>query len=328
MYKRNKNTPNITNNCLKVKYSYVCGAGGATLGAHKAGFDIKCGMDKDSNAAQTWEKNFPQATHYREAAEDFVANKTRDYHVDVLHMSPPCQNRKNGIKIFQEVLNHFTRRGYSITWQVLDGANYGLPASRRIFILMAAAPGEMLPDFPKPTHSGFSGSKYDGLLPFATEAEILDSIAADAPNHDLARARDNLTLEPEPRDPKELMQCIMTDGGKSKYFYDGSRKMTDRELAACQSFPNNYELFGKTTSVRTQIGNAVAPIFAEAIYGRVRKSLEDFDALNAKYNSKSEEDKNDVEMGNDRVLGLMKNLSLATSELDDDSKKINVKVRI
>ncbi|CAG8953480.1 hypothetical protein HYFRA_00010230 [Hymenoscyphus fraxineus] len=180
------------------------------------------------------------------------------------------RNRKNSIKIFQEVLNHFRRRGYSITWQVLDGANYGLPASRRRFILMAAAT---------------SG-------------------------------------------PKELMQCIMTDGGRSKYFHDGSRRMTDRELAACQSFPNNYEFFGNTTSVRTQIGNAVAPIFAEAIYGRVRKSLEDFDALNAKYNSIFKEDNNDVEMGNDRILGLMKNLNLATSELDDDSKKIDVKVRI
>lgn len=63
----------------------------ATLGAQKSGFNITWGMDNDPNPSQTWKLYFPHATLYEEPADKFIANKTRNYRVDVLHISPPCQ---------------------------------------------------------------------------------------------------------------------------------------------------------------------------------------------------------------------------------------------
>lgn len=58
---------------------------------------------------------------------------------------------------------------------------------------------------------------------------------------------------------------------------DGSRTVTPRELAACQRFDADFEFFGN--NVKRQVGNAVPPPFAKALYTSVRKSLEAFDAL-------------------------------------------------
>nr|UOI87905.1 DNA cytosine-5-methyltransferase 1 [Sogatella furcifera] len=45
------------------------------------------------------------------------------------------------------------RMGYQCTFGVLQAGNYGVPQTRRRAIILAAAPGEILPNFPEPTHS-------------------------------------------------------------------------------------------------------------------------------------------------------------------------------
>lgn len=145
------------------------------------------------------------------------------------------------------------------------------------WLLIKTSSGEVLPDFSSLTHSGFSRSRYLGLLPFVAPLSVLNSIPADAPNN-----RNFIKTIESPEsvwNPNELMQCIMTGGGKNSRFYDGSRMMTPREVAACQGFPHHYEFHGDYE--RKQIGNSVAPIFAKALYNCVRKSLEKSDAMTA-----------------------------------------------
>lgn len=42
--------------------------------------------------------------------------------------------------------------GYQVTFGILQAGHYGIPQSRRRFILMAAAPGYVLPKYPEPMH--------------------------------------------------------------------------------------------------------------------------------------------------------------------------------
>ena len=42
--------------------------------------------------------------------------------------------------------------GYQVTFGVLQAAHYGLPQTRRRFILLAVAPGYVLPRLPSPLH--------------------------------------------------------------------------------------------------------------------------------------------------------------------------------
>lgn len=73
----------------------VCGAGGATCGAERAGLKIMYGMDADTKTglSETWTKAFPDSRFYHELAEDFLEREDRHQRlkIDILHMSPPCQ---------------------------------------------------------------------------------------------------------------------------------------------------------------------------------------------------------------------------------------------
>lgn len=42
--------------------------------------------------------------------------------------------------------------GYQVTFGILQAGHYGVPQTRRRLIIMAAAPGYVLPNFPDPLH--------------------------------------------------------------------------------------------------------------------------------------------------------------------------------
>lgn len=73
----------------------VCGAGGATCGAERAGLKIMYGMHADTKTgiSETRTKAFPDSRFYRELAEDFLEREDRHQRlkINILHMSPPCQ---------------------------------------------------------------------------------------------------------------------------------------------------------------------------------------------------------------------------------------------
>ena len=58
-----------------------------------AGLKVMWGLDFNNNAAETWRVNFPQATMYEMWADEVCSlpDPDDDLHVDVLHLSPPCQ---------------------------------------------------------------------------------------------------------------------------------------------------------------------------------------------------------------------------------------------
>ena len=51
------------------------------------------------------------------------------------------------------------------------------------------------------------------------------------------------------------------------------RKLAIRERASLQTFPLSYKFHGNKTSVRKQIGMAVPPLAAKAIFSNIKKCL-------------------------------------------------------
>ncbi|TGJ86565.1 hypothetical protein E0Z10_g2168 [Xylaria hypoxylon] len=68
-----------------------CGAGGASCGARKAGFQIKVACDHHAGACKTYGEVFPEAQLYMMDIFDFITSGDLKIRVDVLHLSPPCQ---------------------------------------------------------------------------------------------------------------------------------------------------------------------------------------------------------------------------------------------
>ena len=54
--------------------------------------------------------------------------------------------------VLKLTLRCLIRMGYQCTFGILQAGNYGVPQTRRRMIILAAAPGQMLPKYPEPTH--------------------------------------------------------------------------------------------------------------------------------------------------------------------------------
>lgn len=101
---------------------------------------------------------------------------------------------------------------------------------------------------------------------------MISRIPANAPDHTPKK----FDAPKIPLSPNNLAKTI-TCGGGENYHPSGERGFTNREFACLQTFPLNYK-FGKV-EVRTQIGNAVPPMLAKALYKAIIKSLEETDGL-------------------------------------------------
>ncbi|KAJ6088501.1 C-5 cytosine methyltransferase DmtA [Penicillium sp. IBT 16267x] len=293
-----------------------CGAGGASCGANEAGLALTWAVDMDTNAVQTYRRNFPQSLVEHSTFDQFMTQDPAELRIDVCHTSPPCQpfspahtiqnqvrdernsaciftslnliNRARprvltmeetfGLRerhpaIFNRLIMDFIEVGYSVRWAVLDCLNYGVPQTRRRLIIIAAGPGETLPQMPPPTHGPFGS----GLKAFETIHRAISDIPAEWMDHDtrglLERTRN---AHREPYSPHQPAKTITCSGGEANYHPSGKRGLTPREVACIQTFPKEFVFCGKNR--RKQIGNAVPTRLAEAIFREVRKSLRRTDA--------------------------------------------------
>jgi DNA (cytosine-5)-methyltransferase 1 len=77
---------------------------------------------------------------------------------------------------------------------------------------------------------------------------------------------------------KEPSWTVIAHIGMDGYMYihpTENRTLSVREAARIQSFPDDFEFKGSRGEKYKQIGNAVPPLFAEALAKSVRKNLDD-----------------------------------------------------
>ncbi|KAJ5778847.1 hypothetical protein N7457_006567 [Penicillium paradoxum] len=291
-----------------------CGGGGMSCGAKQAGLKIKWAVDMDKHALETYQLNFNNVEVEHSDFFSFLTNDANFLRVDIAHCSPPCQTwspahtvpcprddansacvfsagsliRESRPRIltleetmglpqrfpiiFNRVVLDMVEFGYSVRWAVLGCDDYGVPQERKRLVLIAAGPGEFLPNFPQPTH-GLPGH---GLLPRETISSTIDNIPPDADDHDVDRALERWALSHRtPFDRFGLARTITCGGGEFNYHPSGTRPYTSREMALLQTFPLDYQFAGKF--MRKQIGNAVPPLFAKAIFVAIIAALTETD---------------------------------------------------
>ena len=135
------------------------------------------------------------------------------------------------------------------------------------------SPGETLPELPPPTHA-LPGA---GLAPLKTISDAIDNIPLDAEDHDVEkglRSFESLGYR-TPYNKHQPARTITCSGGDQNYHPSGRRGFTAREFACLQTFPLDFQFSEK--KVRKQIGNAVPPKFAEAVFREVCRSLRETD---------------------------------------------------
>jgi DNA (cytosine-5)-methyltransferase 1 len=178
-----------------------------------------------------------------------------------------------------EVVSALGRLGYEVSVGLLNAKRYGVPQNRERIIVVGHHGGFQWPD--------------QAPGPLVTAGEALGVLAHDVPDDAkfLTPSMDAYIARYEkaskcirPRDlhldrPARTVTCRNIAGATGDMhrirMADGRRRrITIREAARLQSFPDWFEFFGAEAARFNQIGNAVAPMFAYHLAGSIRTYLD------------------------------------------------------
>jgi len=174
---------------------------------------------------------------------------------------------KSNIESLQTILNDFNSLGYNITYKLYDASFYGVPQTReRVFIVGTR---KDVSDFehPVPIYGNFITVKDAiGDLENYKENEEFSHIwskankSSEQGNRKLIANRPGYTIRAE---------CH----GNIQFHYKLPRRISMREAARIQSFPDTFIFQSKLRETERQIGNAVPPVLAWHIANAAKKAI-------------------------------------------------------
>jgi len=174
---------------------------------------------------------------------------------------------KSNADSLKKILNDFNSIGYSITYKLYDAAGYGVPQTReRVFIVGTR---NDISDFvhPLPVYENFVTVKEAiGDLEKLAENDAFNHIwskankSTEQGNRKLLANRPGYTIRAE---------CH----GNIQFHYTLPRRISMREAARIQSFPDTFLFQAKLRETERQIGNAVPPVLAWHIANAVQKTI-------------------------------------------------------
>lgn len=177
--------------------------------------------------------------------------------------------------VFKTILADFRELNYTVQYQLLNAADYGVPQKReRVIIVGVRNDLNFVYHFPEKTHSR------DGVGGLSRWVSVEESIGHlpdpdrpnDLPNHVYSKYRLNFNgyIGHRPVAPDQPAPTVTARGDDRGGVVilphpNNRRRMTCRELASIQTFPLNFSFVGSISSVCRQIGNAVPPLLGRRI---------------------------------------------------------------
>ena len=181
----------------------------------------------------------------------------------------------------KRIENDFGDAGYSTTWAVLDSADYGVPQRRMRFVMLGVRRdiATQPPEFPPAkTHSGPDRNDPSQPLPHWLQVgQALSHLpepedSSSIPNHDYSNYKLTFNghlghrfVHPDRPAPSVTGRGDDRGGVVVLHHPSNQRRMSVRELAAVQSFPDDFVFCGTKTSCYRQVANAVPPKLGRAI---------------------------------------------------------------
>lgn len=201
----------------------------------------------------------------------------------------------NSGKTRTEIIQAFQNIGYSVECKVLNAADFGVPQIRsRVIFIGRRDKGKI--SFPEPFQISHQtvGSAIGHFPKLAAGESDPHVVNHEAMNHSaqmlekmaFVKNGGNRNDIPDPLRPKtgDIRKYIRYDSNKPAvcitgdmrkvFHYEQNRALTVRELAALQSFPDNFVFCGNKIAQQQQVGNAVPPLLAKAIAKSILKMSE------------------------------------------------------
>jgi len=257
------------------------------IGSHAVQSDIK---DVDLNELPDADvvvggfpcQGFSQANRFR-AMDDERNNLYKYFYKAILTKQPKffiAENVKGilslgGGEAVRVITEDFRRAGYSLEVRLVNMADYGVPQTRQRVIFTGQRDGvsnRRLFRFPEPSH-GRDGTPRPWKSIESAIGHLPDPDKKNGlPNHVYSAyklAYRNFTGH-RPTDKNKPSPTILARGNGGGGVcaiphYNGKRRMTIRESASVQTFPEDFVFIGNMNSCYRQIGNAVPVLFAKIL---------------------------------------------------------------
>ncbi len=207
-------------------------------------------------------------------------------------------------------INSETGTNYSISWKVINCAEYGVPQIRERVFMIGSRQGETF-RFPEPTHGDPASSAetlFGGVAPFMTAWDAIGEMPE--PDQDEPSLRvggkwgDLLPTIPEGENylwHTDRRGGYPLFGWRTRYwsfllklskrlpawtvqaqpgaaigpFHWNDRRLTFEELCRIQTFPHGLKILSGRTEMQRQLGNAVPSLIAEVLGREIRAQLLD-----------------------------------------------------
>jgi DNA (cytosine-5)-methyltransferase 1 len=209
----------------------------------------------------------------------------------------------NGILL----INRQAKTNYVPVWRVIDAASYGVPQRRERLFIIASRDGRPF-HFPSSTH-GENSTEYGShvLEPFHTAWDALGDLPQRSNDLDLRLTGKWADLLPSIPEGSNYLWHTSRGGGlplfgwRTRYwsfllklskqrpswtiqaqpgpatgpFHWTNRRLSTRELARLQTFPENFKFECTRAEAQHMLGNAVPSLLAEILAREIRRQLLD-----------------------------------------------------
>ena len=304
--------PRIDNTFDKTVVDLFAGCGGLSLGFEANGFKT-IGFEMDEKACETYRENLlGECFHTKLSIKseypkaDIVIGGPPCQPFSVGGKQKGLKDSRDGFPIFlsairqldpevilfenvrgmlyknkwylKEILEELENLGYNIRYSLLNAVNYEVPQNRQRVIVVGS---KNRINLPKKVNRKVTAGEALGELAFQFNEEskfFTKSMDAYVAKYEKASKCVN------PRDlyldrPARTLTCRNLAGATGDMhrvrLKDGRRRrITVREAARLQSFPDWFKFSGNETQQYNQIGNAVAPYFAYHLAQNIKKHLQ------------------------------------------------------
>ena len=157
------------------------------------------------------------------------------------------------------IIKDFQKLGYHVVYKLLNAADYGVPQTRERVIIVGTNKKYLPPfEYPKPV---LSKANWITLKKAIGDLEQLKEGAI--ANHYWSKAKKNKGQGNTKVAADKPGPTMRTEHhGNIEYHWNGKRRLSAREAARIQSFPDDFVFYPSTSAAYKQIGNAVPPVMA------------------------------------------------------------------
>lgn len=172
----------------------------------------------------------------------------------------------HGKSFFDQILADFALPGYTINYKLYLAANYGVPQMReRMFIVGVSGDAEFQHPTPLETQ--------------ITAGEVLRDLESRGEDKSISHVWSKAQRSPEQgnrqlKEDRPATTIRAEHHGNVQWHYNQDRRISLREAARLQSFPDKFCFKSAMRATERQIGNAVPPVLAWHIANAVRQHIE------------------------------------------------------